>query len=649
MDESILICPITKSFYAEPVLAEDGHVYEKEAIEQWININKISPLTRESIHSKLVPIFFIKTLVDTYLTQNPDKKELQYVPVLDFIKNKIKIFEFIKNGEFNELLKYTNYKITQLLDNTFKIKLYKKNKNKSINYFYYILKNCKDDGVIRHIIQNKVLGTGNRYIWSLMSEQFIIDYITTCSDNKLHKLKKTSQQKWNILHFLSKRGFIEAIKSLLIRIPAFELDKLTIQKYTALSFAIKYKHYDIIRLLVENGVDVAGNIQSSKNSDIKILKTNHLMECVFNSLSFDIIKYIIENGKYISQNKESVLQNLLVAVVISYNHSKDQKQFIEYLIKDCKVPINLMPKNNYVIHFACKYSSSKIIKLLVDLECKLDITDKNGYIPLMLALLYKKFDAFKYMISKGANMNVVTDIGSHIVHWLAQNASYKLFNEMNEKYKFDLNVKNNSGYSLLSYALADNEDWKISELLINNGVDVDVDVAGADGWKPIHYALKCKSNNIKLLKVLISKIIDIDSNIDDKLYRPLHLACCACDEEIVRILIEKGCNLEFATEEGYKPIHLITKTTKYSDDLIRYMVDEKKVELNCEDKCGIKPIHNIALYRSTELIKYILSKGVNIETNIKDEKTGEVIYTDFFQLLMENPNVKSHIKSFFSL
>ena len=42
-------CPITQEVFVDPVIAPDGHTYERHAIKKWIKKNPISPQTRESI------------------------------------------------------------------------------------------------------------------------------------------------------------------------------------------------------------------------------------------------------------------------------------------------------------------------------------------------------------------------------------------------------------------------------------------------------------------------------------------------------------------------------------------------------------------------------------------------------------------------
>lgn len=44
-----LICPITLDVFRDPVIAQDGHVYERTAITQWIIEHGTSPITRQPL------------------------------------------------------------------------------------------------------------------------------------------------------------------------------------------------------------------------------------------------------------------------------------------------------------------------------------------------------------------------------------------------------------------------------------------------------------------------------------------------------------------------------------------------------------------------------------------------------------------------
>ena len=48
----------------EPVIAADGHTYERAAIEAWLLHNSTSPVTGDSLlHMRLVPNILIRSLI----------------------------------------------------------------------------------------------------------------------------------------------------------------------------------------------------------------------------------------------------------------------------------------------------------------------------------------------------------------------------------------------------------------------------------------------------------------------------------------------------------------------------------------------------------------------------------------------------------
>jgi Inhibitor of Apoptosis domain/U-box domain len=79
--DSYVLCPITQDFIRDPVVAEDGHTYEKSAIIQWLSTNNSSPMTNKQLHTKvLFPnhnlraylVDVARRLHDTYLpSSNP--------------------------------------------------------------------------------------------------------------------------------------------------------------------------------------------------------------------------------------------------------------------------------------------------------------------------------------------------------------------------------------------------------------------------------------------------------------------------------------------------------------------------------------------------------------------------------------------------
>ena len=67
MLEDILCCPITLDIMDHPVVAADGHTYERAAITEWIARNGKSPVTQQPLAVEtLVPNLSIKHQIEIY-------------------------------------------------------------------------------------------------------------------------------------------------------------------------------------------------------------------------------------------------------------------------------------------------------------------------------------------------------------------------------------------------------------------------------------------------------------------------------------------------------------------------------------------------------------------------------------------------------
>jgi len=63
--EPSFVCPILQKRLVQPVLAADGHTYEQEAMERWIQTHGTSPLTGEPLaHRHLTDNFALKQLMN---------------------------------------------------------------------------------------------------------------------------------------------------------------------------------------------------------------------------------------------------------------------------------------------------------------------------------------------------------------------------------------------------------------------------------------------------------------------------------------------------------------------------------------------------------------------------------------------------------
>ena len=68
-----ITCPITYLVFSDPVVAEDGHTYERDFITRHLNERGISPMTRERMSRNLYPNLLVKNIVHQYYDEVPMK------------------------------------------------------------------------------------------------------------------------------------------------------------------------------------------------------------------------------------------------------------------------------------------------------------------------------------------------------------------------------------------------------------------------------------------------------------------------------------------------------------------------------------------------------------------------------------------------
>ena len=61
------LCPISYEVMVDPVVAADGHIYERVQIERWLEDKKTSPLTNANLSTNvLYPAHALKTIIDNW-------------------------------------------------------------------------------------------------------------------------------------------------------------------------------------------------------------------------------------------------------------------------------------------------------------------------------------------------------------------------------------------------------------------------------------------------------------------------------------------------------------------------------------------------------------------------------------------------------
>jgi hypothetical protein len=152
MEKNIFVnnlkCPLTKLFFCEPVLADDGHFYEFMAIKNHLSKNTISPTTGNKMGHMIVKAPVIKKMLDEFMELYPEYRNEQFSFKKPFYMFQTDFFDYLKKREYVKLKEFTS-----IVLNT---EIHIEGENGSETVFEIICKNCHDSEILQYIIDNAV-------------------------------------------------------------------------------------------------------------------------------------------------------------------------------------------------------------------------------------------------------------------------------------------------------------------------------------------------------------------------------------------------------------------------------------------------------------------------------------------------------------
>jgi hypothetical protein len=143
MSYNLYRCPLSKKIYYDPVVAEDGFIYERNEIYNWLTDKRMSPTTGKPMGPRLQRAKKIKLLVDEYLKEHPEEKTDRYY--YKVLYNKDEVVNYVYREEFERLFDYEDYWLNDCVDVEGRLTLVE-----------FICDKCKDDKMLKYVISNSV-------------------------------------------------------------------------------------------------------------------------------------------------------------------------------------------------------------------------------------------------------------------------------------------------------------------------------------------------------------------------------------------------------------------------------------------------------------------------------------------------------------
>lgn len=232
--------------------------------------------------------------------------------------------------------------------------------------------------------------------------------------------------------------------------------------YPALHQAIADNQFDIVKLLIQNGVNI--NTQDV-NGDTPLHKA-------------------VEN-----KNEEItafLLKQKLIAVNTSNNKGKtplhlavcDNYSHINFLLIENGANINAQDANgNTPLHEAIQNGNQGTTDLLLRYNANVNIQNNHGHSPLHIAAIHDNYEAAKTLLENNVLIYLVDKNGNTPLHEAIQNGSQRITNLL-LRHNANVNIQNNNGHSPL-HVTTIHDNYDAAETLLKNNASIHlVDKAG---------------------------------------------------------------------------------------------------------------------------------------------------------------------------
>ena len=291
-------------------------------------------------------------------------------------------------------------------------------------------------------------------------------------------------------------------------------------------------------------IDIVRNLITTERCDLNFrngdLNTPLHIACYQKALQ--IIRLLLEGRCNISiPNKEGVIaQNIPLSedgdCLLHIACQWADMDIVSYLISDQKCNLNITNnKWNTPLHIACFKQSLTIIKLLLEMKCKVKISNKKGVIAqniplnedgdclLHIACRWGDVDIVRYLImDENCDLNIQNGTSNSPLHIACYWKSLDIIKLLLEV-KCDTKISNKKSKSAHDIPLNDNGDlllhvscqWGDVDIVRYLAIDekCDINLQNVDMNTPLHFA--CYQKSLPIIKLLLE--MRCSTNIPNKI------------------------------------------------------------------------------------------------------------------------------------
>lgn len=404
---------------------------------------------------------------------------------------------------------------------------------------------------------------------------------------------------------------------------------------TLLHLAAVSNSHESIQLLVEHGLDI--DAENDQNETPLYLAAKHN-----NTKTADLLIALGANKNYVTSGGGSLAhlaaaRNDFLALETLFRIGAD----FNAVDKDGYTPLysairksealtaNIMLKNGVdlffnnhhndsQLHIAARNTDHSIIDFLIDRGVYIDSHGSNGSRPIDVALHEGNCDTAEYFIKKGANVRGKNGMNRTILHSAVIGSCDKFLKHI-AVHIDNIDPKDQNMQTPLHLAVALGR-IEISETLIMLGADVN----SVDRYNSTPFQIAVVNRDWNLVSSFLKRDVKLDWTDADK-RTLLHLATLENKEDVVKYLTEQmRVNINVQDVDGRIPLHLAAE--KGWTGIMSYLIDERAAKnIDYRDNEGKTPLHLSVIEGHESAVAYLLDNGADPEAGDQHRQTP-VIY-----------------------
>jgi ankyrin repeat protein len=274
-------------------------------------------------------------------------------------------------------------------------------------------------------------------------------------------------------------------------------------------------------------------------------------------------------------------------------------------------------KGSTPLHLASFKGHLEVVKFLLEKGADIEAINGGGFTSLQLAAYGGHRDVVEFLIDKGSNLNAINkQMGMTVLDFAfmreMQARKLDIAPFLIEKgAEFDVNKKNQSGYTFLDMAIVFGYTEAVEYLL---GFGADISTLRKDGRTPLINAIF--RGRPQIADLLIEKGADVNAP-DNEGQPPIYWAVKKGLADVVKMLIAKGAATDYV-EKDYGRTLLHVAVLQGNKDVVDLLVDEN-LDVNAKDSHDKTPLFYAAKYGHNKtafaLVKYGAKKTNDMEEN----------------------------------